>query len=86
MAQDLEPLKEELWAQAVPLTEPGEPADQWQSEQYLRPTPNFRAYTWKHRHIHEFLTWPSVSRNPRGKEILRQVISAWLSGHITHFA
>ena len=32
MAQDLEPLKEELWAQAVLLTEPGEPADQWQSD------------------------------------------------------
>lgn len=43
MAQDLEPLKEELWAQAVPLTEPGEPADQWQSEQYLIPTLTFRA-------------------------------------------
>ena len=43
MAQDLEPLKEELWAQAVLLTEPGEPADQWQSELYLIPTPTFRA-------------------------------------------
>lgn len=59
VAQDLEKEElEELWVKVLPLTLPGEPADQQQCEQChstWHPAPTFRAQTWRRLHIHKFL-------------------------------